>query len=146
MPRHLFTVGYEGTSIDAFIADLLTKNVDYILDVRALPLSRKPGFSKNQLARRLSRAKIQYVHLADLGTPKPIRQKLKSTLDYTTFFKEMDAYLTARKDAIQTAYKYAMNNTCCLMCFEHLAAKCHRKLVAKKIKQRNGNGLQIMHI
>jgi len=146
MPKHLFTVGYEGTKINTFIANLLTNNVDCILDVRELPLSRKPGFSKNDLSRRLNRAKIQYVHLADLGTPKPIRQKLKSTRDYSTFFKKMDAYLAGRKDAIQAAYEYAMNNTCCLMCFERLAAQCHRKLVAKKIKQRNGNGLQIIHL
>jgi uncharacterized protein (DUF488 family) len=146
MPRNLFTVGYEGTNINGFIANLLTNSVDCVLDVRQLPLSRKPGFSKNQLAQRLNRAKIQYVHLADLGTPKPIRQKLKSTRDYSTFFKKMNAYLAARKDAIETAYKYAMNNTSCLMCFERLAAQCHRKLIAKKIKQRNGNGLQIIHL
>lgn len=146
MPRNLFTVGYEGTNINGFIANLLTNSVDCVLDVRQLPLSRKPGFSKNELAQRLNRAKIQYVHLADLGTPKPIRQKLKSTRDYSTFFKKMDAYLAARKDAIETAYKYAINNTSCLMCFERLADQCHRKLVAKKIKQRNGNGLQIIHL
>jgi len=146
MPKHLFTVGYEGTTIDTFIANLLTNNVDCILDVRALPLSRKPGFSKSELARRLNCAKIQYIHLADLGSPKPIRQKLKSTHDYSTFFKKMDAYLANKKEAIETAYEYVMNNTCCLMCFERLPAKCHRKLVAKKIKTKEGNGLQIMHI
>ncbi|UCF43977.1 MAG: DUF488 family protein [Planctomycetota bacterium] len=58
----------------------------------------------------------------------------------------MNAYLATRKDAMETAYKYAMNNTSCLMCFERLADQCHRKLVAKKIKQRNGNGLQIIHL
>jgi uncharacterized protein (DUF488 family) len=146
MPRNLFTVGYEGVTIDNFVATLLTNNVDCILDVRQLPLSRKPGFSKNELAQRLNRAKIQYVHLGDLGSPKPIREKLKSTRDYSAFFRKMDTYLAGRKDAIETAYKYAMNNTCCLMCFERLAAQCHRGLVAKKIKQRNGNGLQIIHL
>jgi len=146
MPKHLFTVGYEGTTIDTFIANLLTNNVDCILDVRALPLSRKPGFSKSELARRLNCAKIQYIHLADLGSPKPIRQNLKSTRDYSTFFKKMDAYLSNKKDTIETAYKYVMNNTCCLMCFEHFAATCHRKIVARKIKQRDRNGLQIRNI
>lgn len=146
MPRNLFTVGYEGTNINGFIANLLTNSVDCVLDVRQRPLSRKPGFSKNELAQRLNSSKIQYVHLPDLGTPKPIRQKLKSTRDYSTFFKKMNAYLATRKDAMETAYKYAMNNTSCLMCFERLADQCHRKLVAKKIKQRNGNGLQIIHL
>ncbi|UCF43976.1 MAG: DUF488 domain-containing protein [Planctomycetota bacterium] len=88
MPRNLFTVGYEGTNINGFIANLLTNSVDCVLDVRQRPLSRKPGFSKNELAQRLNSSKIQYVHLPDLGTPKPIRQKLKSTRDYSTFFKK----------------------------------------------------------
>ena len=146
MAGQLFTVGYEGTTIDTFIANLLSNNIECILDVRALPFSRKPGFSKTQLAQRLNRAKIQYVHLADLGTPKPIRENLKSTRDYSTFFKKMDAYLSNRKQVIEVAYNYVMSSRCCLMCFERLAAQCHRNIVATKIKDRDGNGLQIKHI
>jgi len=146
MARQLFTVGYEGTTIDTFIVNLLSNNIECILDVRALPFSRKPGFSKTQLAQRLNRARIQYVHLADLGTPKPIRENLKSTSDYSTFFKEMDTYLADRKQVIEVAYNYVMSSRCCLMCFERLADQCHRNIVAKKIKDRDGNGLQIKHI
>jgi len=146
MSRQLFTVGYEGTTVDIFVANLLTNNIDCILDVRALPFSRKPGFSKTLLARRLKRARIQYVHLADLGTPKPIRENLKSTRDYSAFFKTMERYLATKKDAIEVAHRHVINNTCCLMCFERLAAECHRKIVARKIKARDGNGLQIKHI
>ena len=146
MPRQLFTVGYEGSTIDDFVAKLLTNDIDCILDVRALPFSRKPGFSKTKLAQRLNRAKIQYVHLAALGTPKPIRENLKSTRDYSTFFKAMDKCLAKRPDAIETAYSYVANHTCCLMCFERLAAECHRKIVARKIKAQDGNGLQVKHI
>lgn len=146
MPTQLFTVGYEGTTIDSFIANLLTNNIDCILDVRALPLSRKPGFSKTELARRLNRFGIEYVHLQDLGSPKPIREKLKLTRDYSTFFKKMERHITSKKNAIEAAYHYVMTNTCCLMCFERLAAQCHRMIVAKKIKRRDGNGLQIRNI
>jgi uncharacterized protein (DUF488 family) len=146
MARKLFTVGYQGTTIEAFIAHLTNKNIDCVLDVRAFPLSRKPGFSKTALAQTLSRAKIQYAHLGDLGTPKPIRDNLKSDGDYPRFFKRMNAYLAGQKDAIEAAYSYVLNNTCCLMCFERLAAECHRKIVAAKIKARNGNGLKVKHI
>ncbi|MHC4736472.1 MAG: DUF488 domain-containing protein [Planctomycetota bacterium] len=146
MARSLFTVGYEGATVDTFIAKLIENEVEYILDVRSLPLSRKPGFSKTQLARKLNRARIQYVHLRDLGSPKPFRKGLKLTGDYSTFFKQMARYLNGKKDAIEKAYKYVMNTTCCLMCFERLAAECHRKIVARKIKVRDGNGLQIRHI
>jgi len=146
MARQLFTVGYEGTTIDTFVANLLTNNINCLLDIRAFPFSRKPGFSKSQLAERLKRANIRYVHLADLGTPKPIRENLKLTSDYSTFFKEMNAYLSNQKDAIEIVHKYALNSTCCLMCFEHYANQCHRKIVANKVKSRDGNCLQIKHL
>lgn len=146
MARQLFTVGYEGSTIDTFISNLLANNINCLVDVRHIPFSRKPGFSKDKLARRLSRAKIDYVHLADLGAPKSLREKLKSTGDYSVFFKKMDRYLDGKKDAIEEAYHYALHMRCCLMCFEHLAAQCHRKIVANKIKIRDGDGLQIKHI
>jgi len=146
MQRELFTVGYEGTTIDSFISSLKANNIGCILDVRALPLSRKRGFSKTQLAERLARVHIQYVHLPELGTPKDIRDRLKLTRDYPTFFEKVEKYLASKKDVIQQAYNYVMNARCCLMCFEHLVDQCHRKIVAEKIKASDGNGLQIMHI
>jgi uncharacterized protein (DUF488 family) len=146
MARQLFTAGYEGTTIQTFIASLQAQNVDCVLDVRAVAFSRKPGFSKSALSRNLENANIHYVHLPDLGTPKPIREKLKSTADYVDFFDTMDAYLTDKQDAVESAYEYVNEHTCCLMCFEHRAEECHRKVVASKIKIRDGNGLQITHI
>lgn len=146
MARQLFTAGYEGTTIHTFITTLQTNNVDCVLDVRAVAFSRKPGFSKSDLSRNLENANIRYVHLPDLGTPKPIREKLKSTSDYADFFKTMDTHLAGKQDAIESAYEYITRHTCCLMCFEHLADECHRKIVANKIKARDGNALQIKHI
>ena len=146
MARQLFTAGYEGTTIHTFIATLQTNNVDCVLDVRAIAFSRKPGFSKTALSQKLESVNIRYVHLPDLGTPKNIREKLKSTLDYTDFFETMDTHLSRKEDAIESAYKYVNEHTCCLMCFEHLAEECHRNVVASKIKARDGNGLQIKHI
>jgi uncharacterized protein (DUF488 family) len=100
MARQLFTAGYEGTTIHTFITTLQTNNVDCVLDVRAIAFSRKPGFSKTALARNLENANIHYVHLPDLGTPKPVREKLKSTSDYKNFFETMDAHLADRKSVV----------------------------------------------
>jgi len=146
VPRELLTVGYEGTGIDAFIADLLTNDVQCVLDVRAVPRSRKPGFSKTPLQCRLNREGICYFHFPDLGTPKPIRDNLTQTHDYSAFFKKMQSHLAGKARALELAYGYVVNMKCCLLCFERLAAQCHRKLVAEKIKLRDGNGLQIKHI
>ena len=146
MGKELFTVGYEGTTIDTFIGNLQANRIDCILDIRALPLSRKPGFSKTKLAERLSLAGVRYIHLAELGTPKNIREKLKSTRDYSTFFEKMERYLAGQREAIELAYNHVMNSQCCLMCFERLADYCHRKIVAIQIKELDGNCLQIKNI
>lgn len=146
MGRELFTVGYEGATIDSFIGNLQSNNINCVIDVRALPLSRKTGFSKTQLAIRLNCEEIRYIHLSELGTPKDIRDKLKSTRDYSSFFKKMERYLDGKKDVIEQAYNHVMSSRCCLMCFERLADQCHRKIIAEKIKSTNGDGLEITHI
>lgn len=146
MARELFTTGYEGTTIDGFIDRLEVNRINCVLDVRFLPLSRKPGFSKTKLAQRLSESKIKYVHLAELGAPKKLRESLKSTGDYLDFFRKMNKYLNGKRSALEEAYSHIMLKRCCLMCFEKLWAQCHRKIVARKIKIRDGNGLKIRHI
>ena len=146
MSNALYTIGYEGINIDSFIAELHENNIECVIDVRALPLSRKPGFSKTSLSTKLHSAKIQYVHLGNLGTPKNIREELKSSHNYPAFFKKMNTYLSDKQGTIDIAHNHTMNSTCCLMCFEKNVEECHRKLVADKIKATNGNGLLIKHI
>src|SRR5204863_5922335 len=65
----IFTIGYEGTTVPEFIAALKAAGVERVIDVRALPLSRRPGFSKSPLRAVLEEAGIEYVHLKALGTP-----------------------------------------------------------------------------
>ena len=146
MSRELFTVGYEGTDIKSFVTHLKSHAINCLIDVRERPQSRKPGFSKSSLSMRLEREGILYLHLKELGSPKLLRDGLKHTGDYGTFFRDMDEYIGRKQGAIETAYAYVTSKTCCLMCFEYLASACHRKIVAKKIKERNGNGLQIKDI
>ena len=146
MGPELFTMGYEGTTIDSFIGSLQDNNVSCVIDVRALPLSRKRGFSKTQLAERLKRVQIDYVHLRELGAPKDFRDKLKSTRDYVTFFKRMERHIASKKEAIRQAYDHVTRARCCLMCFERPADQCHRKVVAEKIRSTNGDNIRIKHI
>ena len=146
MTRKLFTVGYQGTEIDSFIAHIKKHAINCLIDVREVPLSRKPGFSKASLVGHLESNDIRYIHLKELGSPKILREKLKIDNDYETFFLRMEEHLADKQDAIENAYSYATNNTCCLMCYEHLADNCHRKVVADKIKEWDGNGLKIRHI
>src|SRR5262249_48296198 len=66
----IFTIGYEGASVAAFVAALREAGVALVLDIRAAPVSRKKGFSKTPLAQHLSEAGMGYRHLRGLGTPK----------------------------------------------------------------------------
>src|SRR4051794_6753179 len=72
-PRELFTVGYEGSDIADLLLSLRVARVGTVIDVRELPLSRKPGFSKGRLSEALENCGIRYVHLRGLGDPKPGR-------------------------------------------------------------------------
>src|ERR1043165_4235477 len=65
----IFTIGYEGATVGEFVAALQKAGVERVIDVRALPLSRRPGFSKTPLKGALAEAGIEYVHLKALGTP-----------------------------------------------------------------------------
>lgn len=139
MASNLYTIGYEGHSVESFL-DLLKKNsVKCLLDVRAMPLSHKQGFSKNTLKNHLHNHHIDYVHLPDLGSPKEIRDKVKKTKDYDSFFAAMEKHLAGQADTLKEACNLARQTPCCLLCFEKDWRHCHRSLVAKKIKAKIKN-------
>jgi len=145
-PAVLFTIGYEGSDVKSFISRLEQSRIRRVVDVRDVPLSRKPGFSKTPLRAKLEREGIEYVHIRQLGSPKAIRNRLKEDADYASFFGSFSTYLDDQQMAIDEAYRNACEATCCLMCFERMPDKCHRSMVAEKIRLRDGNGLQVINI
>ncbi|MBN8905759.1 MAG: DUF488 domain-containing protein, partial [Rhodospirillales bacterium] len=74
----MLTIGYEGATIDGVVGALRAAGTELLIDVRAVPQSRKPGFSKRQLAAGLDEAGIRYLHLVGLGTPKPGRDAARA--------------------------------------------------------------------
>jgi uncharacterized protein (DUF488 family) len=146
MSIHLFTIGYEGANLQRFLDCLERNAVECLLDVREIPFSRKRGFSKAPLSRALEERGIRYVHFKKLGSPGPVREELKSGHNYAKFFRKIEEYLATQPEGIEQAYAYVGRMTCCLMCYEKLAAMCHRKIIASKIKERDGNGLEVRHL
>lgn len=143
----VFTIGYEESTIDEFIKRLQRHNITALVDVREIPASRKAGFSKGRLAEILQAHDINYIHVKALGSPKLIREKLHQSNDYKTFFDEYSAYIDSQIDVVKDLYKDVVSReTSCLMCMERFAEYCHRRVVADKIKEIDGNGLKIMHI
>jgi uncharacterized protein (DUF488 family) len=101
---------------------------------------------KKTLRQKLENGNIAYIHIKSLGSPSFIRKKLKLDLDYNYFFKAYNEHLSCNMDAIKEVHKFILDENICIMCFERLSDKCHRRLIANKVKEYNGNGLRIRHI
>ena len=142
----LYTIGYEGLSLDSFVHLLRTYSIHHVLDIRRKPFSRKAGFSKTALAQTLAAATIKYTHIVDLGTPEVLRDELKATADYTTFFEKVDNYITQQHTALDTALHLALSQRCVLLCFERHSEDCHRMVVAAQLARLSNLRLSIEHI
>lgn len=132
--KTLYTIGYEGSSIDDFVATLLAANVDTLVDVRELPASRRKGFSKNALATALEEAGIDYVHIKGLGDPKEGRDAARAG-EYGKFEKIFLKHMQSEiaKSGLELAVSIAQQHTACLMCYERDHKYCHRKYVAESM-------------
>jgi uncharacterized protein (DUF488 family) len=144
--QELFTVGYQGHSIETFLDLLLAHGVAHVIDVRQLPFSRKPDFSKKRFAAHLEAVGIGYTHLVDLGTPKALRDEVRRNHDYTAFFAAMAAIVAAQPQALQTAWDIARAKPSALLCFEAAVAECHRLVVAAEIERLAAGACTIMHL
>ena len=134
----LFTIGYEGTVVDAVVAALREAGVTHLLDVRAVPQSRKPGFSKRLLGGTLEAAGIRYTHLRGLGTPKAGRDAVRHG-DVAAMHRIFRAHMQepeAQVDLARAA-ELAAAEPCCLLCFERDHAHCHRQIVAEMLGGRS---------
>lgn len=143
---HLFTSGYEGETITAFISKLSKQQIDAIIDIRENPFSRKPGFSKDALQQQLRQAGIDYFHFQELGTPKPLRHFLADKQDYDAFFQQYKAFLPEFRDSVDDIIDMGSDKRICLLCFEKDPHYCHRKVVAEYIKEYAGKQVEVIHI
>lgn len=134
----LYTFGYEGLTIEAFIARLKETGVRTIIDVRELPLSRKKGFSKRAFAEALHRAGIAYAHMPALGCPKPIRDAYRADGDWAAYTRKFMAYLDQQNAAVKEVAKIARATSACLVCFEADFNYCHRSMVASAATRTGG--------
>jgi uncharacterized protein (DUF488 family) len=126
----IFTIGYEGTTQPELIAALKAAGVERLIDVRAVPLSRKPGFSKNILAAGLAEAGIEYILLRALGTPPAGREAARKGRH-----AEMARIYAGQLDlpeaivAAEQMRELAAEKPSALLCFERDPATCHRSLL-----------------
>lgn len=136
MKHTIATIGYEGLTLDAFIAALQRASIDLLIDVRDLPLSRKKGFSKKQLAEALASCGIEYVHLRGLGDPKPGRQAARAG-EYERFRAIFGRHMRSQAAVrdVSIAAELVRMRRACLMCFECDHIRCHRSIVADRLSE-----------
>jgi uncharacterized protein (DUF488 family) len=126
----IFTIGYEGTTQPDLIAALTAAGVERLIDVRAVPLSRRPGFSKNILAAGLAEAGIEYILLKALGTPPAGREAARKGRH-----SEMARIYAGQLDlpeaivAGEQMRELAAEKPSALLCFERDPTTCHRSLL-----------------
>jgi uncharacterized protein (DUF488 family) len=135
--RKLFTIGYEGCKPTDLFATLRGNGITLLIDIRDVPISRKPGFSKTALAQGLDGQGISYLHLRGLGDPKPGRIAAREgrLSDFRRIFGE-HLRTTAAQRALAEALTAASKSVACLLCFEQDHSNCHRCIVADSMVQR----------
>jgi uncharacterized protein (DUF488 family) len=130
----IFTIGYEATTVSEFIAALHKAGVERVIDVRALPLSRRPGFSKSPLRAALDEAGIEYVHLKALGTPAEGRSAARAGR-HADLERIYAGQLELPEAIAQSAQMLAIasEKPSALLCMEREPAHCHRTLLLKAV-------------
>ena len=130
----IFTIGYEGTTLSEFIASLKRAGVERVIDVRALPLSRRPGFSKTALRGALEDAGIEYVHLKALGTPADGRAAARAGR-HSDLERIYAGQLELPEAIAQGAEMLALaeEKPSALLCMEREPAHCHRTLLLNAV-------------
>ncbi len=135
----IFTIGYEGATVEDFTATLRLAKIDLVVDIRELPISRRKGFSKGALAAALEAEGIGYEHLKGLGDPKEGRDAAKSGR-----FEEFIAIFTAHMQTeiaradLEKAIGLVSGKKACLLCYERDFKTCHRNIVSERISGITG--------
>jgi uncharacterized protein (DUF488 family) len=137
--KTLFTIGYEQTPAKAVLDELEQAGVKLLVDVRAVASSRRPGFSKSQLAAGLDERGIAYVHLRGLGTPKEGRLAARSG-EYDTLQKIYAKHLKtaqAKEEIDELSSLVTKSGPVCILCYERDHRHCHRRWIAEIIEERD---------
>ena len=144
----LYTIGYEGISLEQYLNKLIGKDVRVLVDVRNNPMSMKYGFTKGQLLKACCSVGIQYIHFPEVGIVSEQRQELTCQADYDKLFSKyrkdtlLHTVTTQEKilDLLREKERIA------LTCFEANICQCHRKHLAEAIIRLPGWNYELIHL
>ena len=146
---HLFTIGYEGKSLEQFLNVLIRESVSVLCDVRRNPISRKYGFSKRTLMNACNWLGIDYVHKPELGVDSQSRKNLHSPADYQSLFRHYcQTTLVELHESLNSIALILQrdHSRIALTCFEADADHCHRGCIANAIRARPDFPYGVTHL
>ncbi len=144
----LFTIGYEGISLENYLVRLLKNDVKVLVDVRNNPLSMKYGFSKSQIRKYCASLGIEYVHIPEVGIESNQRQELNSQGDYDQLFEvyritNLSKTISSQQEILKLL---KLHKRIALTCFEANICQCHRKHLAEAIENLPDFHYEVKHI
>ena len=144
----LFTIGYEGISLEMYLQKLVRNNVKLLVDVRRNPLSMKFGFSKTLLKRYCNSLSIDYLHIPEVGIASEQRQELKTQSDYDALFKvyQKTTLQETSESQLKILNLLEKHNRIALTCFEAEPCQCHRTHLAQSITKLPNFNYPLMHL
>jgi len=144
----IFTIGYEGKTLEEFINILLKKNISLLCDVRKNAFSMKYGFSKSTLTTACENAKIKYMHFPSLGIDSAQRKTLKTKEDYRYLFELYKKTVLAHSGKIQkdVCRQIEKARRAALMCFEADPSMCHRSHLADALLSISKTTLPLVNL
>lgn len=144
-PVAVYTIGYEGRSVDGFLDKLLHSGIRRIVDVRANPVSMKYGFAKSSLSGLAAKLGVGYVHCPELGIPSNRRKQAESDTDFLKLFNYYESkILPAQEDHSMKVAELMKAMPSVLLCMEREAVNCHRGRLANRISALNK--LDVVHL
>ncbi|NLA15856.1 MAG: DUF488 domain-containing protein [Bacteroidales bacterium] len=146
--KALFTIGYEGVTIEQYINKLIKRDVKVLCDVRKNSFSMKYGFNKSQLKMVCEGVGIMFIHIPELGIVSSKRKELKTQEDYDTLFGEykktvLKETLNEQKQILDFIEKH---KRVALTCFEKDKSQCHRTPLAEAVSQLSSFKYEVKHL
>ncbi len=131
-----FTIGYEGKDIDQFLNALVSNQIDLLIDIRRNPFSMNFVYIKDALMKKLKDMGIEYLHIPELGIESEERKNLNTKADYEELFTKYRHFLPLKEVYINRIIELGTEKRVALLCFEADCDFCHRGEVAKVIKSK----------
>jgi uncharacterized protein (DUF488 family) len=131
----IHTIGYQQRDGIELVQALVEARVDFLIDIRAVPMSRRPDFRKARLTAFLEEAGIRYVGMPGLGTPKFLRDKLARDKNYDEFFEVFREHLKTVAIQVESLARLVERKRVSLLCFERNPNECHRLAVADRVSK-----------